>query len=164
MSNDGQDFMESRRTPYNELYPTCERADATLRIYAECIHPQEITRRLAVEPDSVQVKGEVRVNSVGRARVIGVNGWFISSETKVSSKDLRHHLDWIIGAIYPVREALLKLQQTRGVKMDVSCVWWSAHGHGGPTLWPEQMRPLSDLGLECGFDVYFFGEDWQQVR
>lgn len=164
MNNDEQEPMESRRTPYDELYPTCERADAALRIYTGDLDPQEVTKRLAIKPDSVQTKGEVRGNSIGRTRIVQINGWFLSSEGKVLSKDLRHHLDWLLGIVYPGREALLGLQRTRGVRMDVNCVWWSAHGHGGPTLWPEQMHLLSDLGLECSFDVYFFGEDWQEVK
>jgi hypothetical protein len=43
--------------------------------------------------------------------------------------------------------------------MRVNCVWWSAAGHGGPTLWPEQMAALAALNLECSFDVYFFGDE-----
>jgi hypothetical protein len=90
------------------------------------------------------------------------NGWFLSSEDKVASKDVRRHLDWLLDLIWPARLPLADLQQTSGVKIDVNCVWWSASGHGGPTLWPEQMGRLAELGLECGFDVYFFGEEEEE--
>lgn len=43
--------------------------------------------------------------------------------------------------------------------MTVSCVWWSALGHGGPVLWPEQMKALADLNRECSFDIYFADDE-----
>jgi len=51
------------------------------------------------------------------------------------------------------------LQNIPGVRMSVNCVWYSRSGHGGPTLWPEQMRVLADLNLECSFDIYFQDKD-----
>jgi hypothetical protein len=35
--------------------------------------------------------------------------------------------------------------------VSVNCIWWSRFGDGGPTLWPEQVRALADLNLECSF-------------
>jgi hypothetical protein len=46
-----------------------------------------------------------------------------------------------------------------GTGMTVQRIWWSATGQGGPTLWPEQMRLLAELNLECSFDVSFFGDE-----
>lgn len=83
-----------------------------------------------------------------------MNGWFLSTGGVVASRDVRHHLDWLLERLMPARGALVALQQCAGVRMSVVCVWWSREGHGGPTLWPEQMRGLADLNLECSFDVY----------
>nr|WED70187.1 hypothetical protein PJ912_12115 [Pectobacterium colocasium] len=63
----------------------------------------------------------------------------------MSSKDLRDYIDWIIAKLDPCQEGLKKLQNIPGVKMTLSCVWWSAVGHCGPVLWPEQMKALADL-------------------
>lgn len=145
-------------TPYSDDYPTCERTDLTLRIYPGDLHPREVTRRLALEPSSEQVKGEVLPSVTGRNRVTRLNGWFLASEGKVLSLDLRRHLDWLLDILEPRAGELDALQRSPGVKMSVNCVWWSACGHGGPTLWPEQMRRLAALNLELGFDIYFFGE------
>ena len=86
------------------------------------------------------------------------NGWFLSSEGKVSSSDLRTHLDWLLSLVLPKKDALLDLQRVDGLKMLVRCPWWS-NGNDGPVLWPEQMKGLSELNLECDFDFKDYRED-----
>lgn len=151
--------LSSRRTPYNDSYPTCERTCAELLIYPGEMDPLLVTRRLELEPTRIQRAGEKVRNSLGRERTVPLNGWFLSSEGKISSMDLRRHLDWLLKKLLPQREAMFALQNIEGLKMGVNCIWWSAYGQGGPTLWPEQMRGLAELGLECSFDISFFGED-----
>ena len=154
----------SRLTPYDDLYETCERTCAKLLIYPGEQSPDTITECLGIVPTQVNRKGEKRISQrTGRSHIVKMNGWFLFSEEHVVSKDLRRHLDWLIERLGPAREPLLALQETTNVVMTISCVWWSAHGHGGPTLWPQQMRAMADLGLECSFDVYFFGEQFPPV-
>ena len=43
--------------------------------------------------------------------------------------------------------------------MGIDCRWESRGGQGGPTLWPEQMRAMADLDLECSFYIEFYGEE-----
>lgn len=150
---------DSHITAYNAEYPTCERTVASLRVYSGEIDPRSLSHRLGIEPTSLQRKGERRTNSLGRTRTIARNAWFISSEGKVKSRDLRHHLDWLLGLVEEASAGLLALQKKRGVTMSIDCIWWSASGDGGPTLWPEQMRRMADLNLECSFDVAFFGDE-----
>ncbi len=131
---------------YNDDYPTCSRTFATLRIYG--LQPDEVTRRLQLAPTSVQVKGQ---QSDGRR--IGLDGWFLSTEPHVASRDLRRHLDWVFTKIVPAESALreMKVQTTT---VDVFCYWLSAQGHGGPTLSPSQSRMLAQLELELVLDLY----------
>ena len=149
----------SRMTPRNRGYPSCEATRAKLLIYPDCRSAEEITQILRIEPTESQNKGSVFTTSIGRTRQAPCTGWFLSSEGHVSSKDLRDHLDWLLMKLSSVESELLSLQKEKGMRMTVVCVWWSAAGHGGPTLWPEQMEALARLNLECGFDVYFFGDD-----
>jgi hypothetical protein len=151
--------QSSRNTPIDDEYGTCIETRAKLLIYPGEMSPHEVTRRLGVEPTEANVAGEERLNRLGRQRVIKLNGWFLSSEGHVTSLDTRRHLDWLLARIEPKKEALLALQSVPGVRMTVSCPWYSRSGHGGPTLWPEQMRALADLNLECGFDFYFLPDD-----
>jgi hypothetical protein len=116
---------------------------------------QDVTELLGVEPSEANDAGALLENSRGRVRKVPRTGWFLSSAGHVSSRDLRDHLDWLIEKLSGVRPGLQKLQEAEGVKMSVSCVWWSVSGHGGPVLWPEQMEALGRYNLECAFDVYF---------
>lgn len=113
---------------------------------------------LGIQPTSFQNQGDRITNSIGRTRTAKVTMWALSSEPFVSSKDVRAHLDWLLERLSNSTAALRDLQQRDG-KMGVSCPWWSRGGHGGPTLWPEQMRQLADLNLECSFDVMFYPDD-----
>lgn len=151
----------AHRTPYDDSYGSCERTYAALRIYADAVDPESITRQLDLVPTHKQKKGERNVNSLGRVRTAKINGWFLSSEGTVESLDLRRHLDWLLGRLEPSSRQLLDLQRTGDVTMLVNCVWWMAPDGllGGPTLWPEQMGKLAALNLECGFEFASYGDD-----
>jgi hypothetical protein len=126
------------------------------------LKPEWVTERMGIQPTHVQTKGQTSTNSIGRRRTAPIGGWFLSSEGHVASRDTRRHLDWLVALILPRGDALREIQCLEGIKMNVNCIWWSAHGDGGPTLWPEQMRALAALDLECSFEISFFGEDEPQ--
>jgi hypothetical protein len=142
--------------PYDETYPTCERTVAELRIYGADLDPAYVTTQLGMPATSSQKRGETGTNSLGLKRTAKSGGWFLSSE-HVESKDLRHHLDWLLAQLSPRSAALRSLQATEGITMNVTCIWWSAAGDGGPSLWPEQMSELASLNLECAFECAFYG-------
>lgn len=130
---------------YIDDYATCAATYATLRIYTGRIDPELVTSALRVEPTKSQREGE------NGARV---NGWFLSSKSFIHSRDVRRHVDWLLRKISSKRRELLDLQSRVGIQMDVFCYWRSVHGHGGPTLGPEQMRILADFKLNISFDCY----------
>ena len=147
----------SRFTPLNESDDSCTRTCAQLIIYLGNIDPSAITDLLGLEPTRIVRKGERSApNSIGRTRLGKLNIWFLSSEDHISSADLRHHLDWLLERLLPKDKELIGLQKEVGVSMYVSCPWWSRYGGGGPSLWPEQMRGMAQLNLECTFG---FGVD-----
>jgi hypothetical protein len=152
--------LQSRLTPYVDDDAACERVDVQLRIYAHDLDPMVVSGLLQLEPTSSQKRGqESRPNQLGRTRTAPIGAWFLSSEGRVPSKDLRRHLDWLLHQLTPRAAALHQLQATEGVRMTVSCIWWSASGQGGPTVWPEQMKALADLDLECALSVSYYGDD-----
>lgn len=153
------DKYSSRRTPYNDNYPSCERADSELLIYTGTIDPKWVADQLAIEGAQILVKGEKSLNIIGRIRETKSNRWRLTSASAVESLDIRRHIDWLLEEVEPKRKILRMLQETEGIRMSVYCVWWSAAGHGGPTLWPEQMERLAKLNLELSFDIYFFGDE-----
>lgn len=155
-----KDDVNSRRTPMNDKYETCERTCAKLLIYCGAMHPSAVSNLLGMEPTSEVVLGEPgRTNSLGKAPIGRLNGWFLSSEGSVESQDTRRHVDWLIAKLKPSSGVLRELQAKPDVRMSVDCIWWSRYGDGGPTLWPEQMRALADLNLECSFSFSDYSED-----
>jgi hypothetical protein len=150
----------SMLTPLDDEYETCERTKAVLRIATGAMHPAEVTSLIKLRPTEVTVVGSQGItNGCGTVHVGRVNQWILDSEGNVTSRDLRRHLDWVIGRVWPSREALLRLQQLPEVKMDVWCVWWSRHGDGGPALWPKQLLGLGELNLEISIGFAFYGKE-----
>ena len=152
------DLKNSRLTKYDDSYGTCYESHVKLLIYTGETDPDFVTQRLGVTPTSISKKGDIIRTKLGRTRVTNNNIWLLSSEEKVDSKDLRRHLDWLMKKLVPAEKALKSIQNLAGITMTIKCVWWSAHGHGGPALWPEQMKAMAALNLECGFDIYFVSE------
>jgi len=142
----------------DDEYETCERTCAELRIYCGAMHPSAVSNLLGTKPTSQVVLGEPII-SLRKVPIGKLNGWFLSSEGNVESKDIRRHLDWLIARLKPSSEVLRELQTKPDVRMSVNCIWWSRYGDGGPTLWPEQMRVLADLNLECSFSCAYYGDD-----
>ncbi|HEX5656489.1 MAG TPA: DUF4279 domain-containing protein [Polyangiales bacterium] len=132
---------------YADDYSTCSSTFATLRIYSQTVAADAITSALGVEPTRTLRPGEGGRN---------LHGWFLSSEGRVESKDLRRHLDWVLDqlATGPNPTGQVTARIPGRVWADISCLWISAVGHGGPTLSPKQMQRMARLGLECWFDVY----------
>lgn len=147
-------------SPYNDDYSSCDQTYAELRVYSGDLLPAEVSSRLGLEPTTVNERGKQRVSlTTGRTRTLPLNAWFVSSEGLVVSKDLRRHLDWVLDRIEPAADAICALQTVPGVRIEISCSWWSATGNGGPTLSPPQMRRMAELGLECAFEVMFFPDE-----
>ena len=95
--NTKQSSLDSRITAYDEGYVTCSETYAKLMFYTdEQISVSEVTSYLGVQPTYVQSLGDKIINSLGRERTAKSSLWVLSSENFIISKDLRHHIDWII--------------------------------------------------------------------
>jgi hypothetical protein len=139
-----------RQGEYNDDWPTCDRTYAAMRIVADDLDPEAVTARLAVTPTEAFRKGEP-FGSRGLLRRTG--GWFLSTDGSVQSRDLRHHIDWLLDRIEPSASALRSLRAD-GDECDIPCYWLSASGHGGPQLDPSQMRRCAALDLTLWIDFY----------
>jgi len=141
--------------PETDDYPTCSEAYATLRMYSRDQLPEVVTSTLQIEPTHTQKIGD-RYESSNTVRVKKVNGWFLCSESSVSSFDLTNHLSYLLDRLGGKEDDLHSLIK-QGWRADISCLWDSAYGHGGPTIKPELMARLAKLGVELWFDIYFHG-------
>ena len=136
---------------YDDSYATCSRTHATLCIYLPGqSNPNEITEKLGIQPSRTQVKGEVRN---GRVRN-WPTAWFLESKEKVTSKEVRRHIDWLLEQLDGKSEVIRELQ-TDGSEIHLSCFWEPAVGDGGPMLDPELIKKLASLNIGIAFDIYF---------
>lgn len=150
--------ISSRFTPIKDEDPECDRTEVTIAIYN--IDPELITNKLGIVPTRSQKIGKPRIMPSSVERMGKVNSWLLSSEDSyISSKDIRTHLDWVLDKLEPARTQLHEIQQLPEVKMVLRCPWWSKHGGGGPTLWPEQMERMARLNLECSFEFAYYEDD-----
>ena len=139
------------QTPYDEDYGTCSYTHAWLRVMSDDLNPNEITHIMGVSPTETQRKGEPWT---GRgSQTYKKSGWWISTQGILTSRDARHHFDWILERIRGKKEAF-RVLHSRSYLVDVCCRWDSKSGHGGPTLSPLQMQDLAELEIEVWFDVY----------
>jgi hypothetical protein len=143
---------------YDTNEQSCERTVAELLIYSGDLDPDKITGKLKVDPTRLTKKGRLRTSKGGRKHLEPLNAWFLSTEAFVESKDIRHHLDWLLAAVEPCSDELLALQSVQGLQMVVQCIWWSASDGGGFSLLPQQMRKLADLKLALSFGLAFYGQ------
>lgn len=139
------------KNDYDDNYESCYETFVTLRIYSDTIIPEEITNILQVQPSESVTKGEVY--GINSKKVRKINGWFLTSESFVDSKDCRRHFDFLADKILPIKNEL-KALQNKDCEIDISCFWSSENGQGGPTLSPKQLKKLVELELEIWFDVY----------
>lgn len=142
---------------YIDDFGACERTYATLCVYTQAVDPAVVTESLCVQPSNWQRVGELPTtapkNPRRMPRPATLNAWFLESESHVTSRDVRRHIDWVLDQVVGKSEALLALQEL-GCIMVVNCFWLSACGHGGPIISPSQSRKLAGLNLELSFDIY----------
>ena len=136
---------------YNDSYESCHETFVTLRIYSDDLSPEEISKSLKTEPSESVTKGDVY--GIKTKKIRKHNGWFLTSEGSIESKDCRRHFDFLADKIISFKPYLKELQN-KGCKIDISCFWSSEQGQGGPTLSPIQLKKLAELELEIWFDIY----------
>ncbi len=150
-------------TALDDNYETCERTKACLRIHCGDRSPHIFSKILGLGPTKIIEVGVRSHHSLSPDAPIGqVNLWILDSESTVQSKDLRAHLEWLLDKVEPSSQQILQLRE-EGLLMDISCVWWSKFGEGGPTLWPTHMRRIAQLDLELSIAFAFYAETWPSL-
>ncbi len=130
---------------YIDDYSACERTYATLRIYPDSITPDEVSKLLGLKP--------TRTSLAGAKSKQHVNGWFLSTQGQLESRDCRKHIDWLLDQIELVQTEFIELL-TKEVRVDIFCFWVSSTGNGGPTISPLQMSRLVKFNLTVSWDIW----------
>ena len=139
---------------YDDNYSTCSKTSADFRIKHDLLDPNYISQLLGLSPSWGGMKGDVWTG-ISRPSRFGI--WALSTEGNVVSRDLRRHIDWLVGQLEG-KESALALLKEQDYSMDVFCNWIRLGGTGGPTLSPRNMGGLAVLGLELAFEFWSINE------
>lgn len=142
------------RTSYNHEWQTCGECYAVFSIYSQSMSPDKISHILQLNSTEQHMQGEDVPTPWGKTVKSPQSCWFLSSQNKLHSKDLRAHLQWLLDIIQPISFNIKTLQEVSDIQMHIKCIWISRYGDGGPSLWPEQLQQMAFLGLPCYFDFY----------
>ena len=146
---------QDRFTPLDPNYGSCKSTYASLFIYMKSKDTKTVDELRHLRGNFVVDLRKEFEKGHRSAECLHEYCWSFSSEGKVASKDLRHHLNWLLEMIYEDRSSLFAIQQDESTSMFIYCNWWSKSGHGGPAISPEQMNALVDLNLALTLDFHF---------
>ena len=145
--------MMKKRNSYKKNYDTCELC------YAEFVVIGDVFLNSHMDTTLFHTLSERKIDeiisfdcdSTGAERKYS---YFLSSKDLVDSRDIRHHINWLLRNIARERKLILQMQNESGLEMFVRCIWWSKYGDGGPVLSNRQIRQLATLRLPCVFQFY----------
>src|SRR5262245_36719228 len=131
---------------YSHHYPTCGETYATLCIYHHDLDPDAVSQLLELPPTRSHRRGDVRKSKSPNPIAAPIGAWFLCTEDVSQSRDVRFHIDLLLGMLAEKGAAIRQLA-AQGCQLRINCYWESAHGHGGPMIWPETMGRLAELGI-----------------
>ena len=133
-------------------YTACAETHATLRLLADDLDPDDVTRRLGITPTDSFLRGDPHGRGVSDHRHSS-GGWLRDTSASVS-KDAQRHVVELLNLLEPVATEYRAMRQD-GVDADVFVYWEKSTGAGGgPWLDPATMARLSALDLPIMFDIY----------
>lgn len=127
------------------------RSVASLRIFGDDLHPEEISRLLGCAPTRAWPKGHVQVSKPGREYKKKTGGWLLhASDTEPENLDAQ------------VSELVAKLTSDLGTwaelaqrfQIDLFCGWFMEGTNEGVSVSTKTMRALAERGIELSLDIY----------
>ena len=124
------------------------------RISGKDMSPDEVTRRLGLEPNQVRIAGERRsANQVRTESLWSYDGGTASAEAAREWTSLEDGVRYVLERLLPKRDLIQEYAKSH------NAVWWCGHFQssfdGGPTLSASLLRLLADFGVPLFIDNYF---------
>lgn len=128
----------------------CLETHASLRVFSQTIHPDEISRVLGFSASKA-----IPLNPDSRYRARReYHFWKWSSDTELQSGiDNIEHIRTVVRRLAGKERQLDQLRDM-GCEVDIGC-YWVSDGQGGPYLDTATLTELARLKLEIWWDVYF---------
>ncbi len=119
------------------------------------LDPDKLSKVLNIDADDSAKAGNKRHNFIGKPVEQHIEGWWkLSTEDKVSSKDINAHFKYLLDRLLPHKDKILNL--TANGKTYFNVVWKSTYLYAGtgPVLEHEIIHGVTELNAEIGFDIY----------
>jgi len=128
------------------------------RISGKDLNPDEVTRRLDLQPCQVRIAGERRsASQVWDESLWSYDGRATSDEAAKEWASLEDGLRHVLDKLLPKKGLIQEYTRTH------EAVWWCGHFQsgfdGGPTLSSSLLALLGDLGVPLFIDNYFRDEE-----
>lgn len=131
----------------------CTETYATLRIFSDVMHPDEIEKIIGIKSTDLVPKDP---NSKYRPRR-ELNFWSRTTKGELESTDNVKHLELLLSLLNG-KEGTLNSLRDSGCSTDIFC-YWDSTGQGGPSLNVALMKELVKFGVGVSWDMYFDDEN-----
>lgn len=121
--------------------------------------PNEITKKLGVEPTEIQIKGEYKTFGKGKRtikRLIKENAWILKSPLSHRVNPDKH-LEFILSKIRSNKDEFIAMFNENEAEISFGIYW--GYCNPGITLDTKILQELAALNIEVGFDMYYLGEN-----
>lgn len=134
------------------------RIKLSFRVMGRELDPDEVSAALCLPPDDCHRRGDPHLGKGGGRRIGNFREgiWMLRSHVEPEAT-LEAHLTSILQQLSG-REAILRRFRESGLRTDLFVGVFGITYSCGFSLPPELARPLSELGLTIGFDLYPVGE------
>lgn len=145
-------------TEWNPLYLShIGRVKADYTLSAPDLDPDEITRKLSIQPDASGRRGDPRLN--GKGEPMGGDereGWWQISSDGLDSKDINAHLDSLLARLLPQEQVILEVIKEGQTESYFDILWESSYLYAGtgPILETRTVNGIGRLNASIGFDIY----------
>lgn len=122
--------------------------------------PDEITKKLGIEPTETLIKGDYRFFGKGKHLIKKLNkqnAWILKSPLSQKVKPDRH-LEHILNIIQSKKQRFIEIFNKYDSRISLAIYW--DYCNPGITLDKKILKELAELNIEVGFDTYYLGEDF----
>ena len=127
----------------------CLRTYSTLRIISSDYEPDEISKKLNIEPTRFRLRDLDAKYKHEREKY----AWFFETRDSVESIKSEDHIKYIV-SIFAEKSKKLEELEEGGCFLDIFS-FWAGNGQGGPTLSPDLLAKLGELRFSVSWDNYF---------
>jgi hypothetical protein len=135
--------------------PERVRARARLTVLSDDLHPEELTRRMGIDPDRSWRKGDL----TRARRPQPHHGWELTSRLS-DDRPVEDHLADVLERTAPIAGSVAAMARDPAVHSVRLMLSRSGDNwNPGLTISPEAIRQLDGLGIGVDIDIYVLPED-----